>query len=159
MPTPVLDREIDRPARATRAKGVPRLPPHVERRHLALAAAGCVGLGLVALIDPNERAIGPPCPLRALTGLDCPLCGATRATRALVHGDIWTAMDHNALYVLSLPLMGLVVLLWLVRGHIPDWARRPSTTWSVAVTAGVFAVARNLPFEALSILGSSAGGQ
>lgn len=146
-------------SRSSSAAGFPLLPAHVERRHLALAAAGCAGLALVALVDPGERALGPPCPLRALTGLDCPLCGATRATGALVRGNLAMAFDHNALYVLGLPVVGLVVLLWLVRGRIPTWARSPWATWSVAVVAVVFAVARNLPVEALSILGSAAGGQ
>lgn len=157
MSTRAPGREIDTSARATTRSS--RLPAHIERRHLALAVAGCVGLGLVALVDPGERALGPPCPLRALTGLDCPLCGATRATGALIRGDLVTAIDHNVLYVLALPILGLVVLLWLVRGRIPAWAKSSAAHWSLAAVAGVFAVARNLPVEALSILGSAAGGQ
>ncbi|HVL65207.1 MAG TPA: DUF2752 domain-containing protein, partial [Actinomycetota bacterium] len=32
--------------------------------------------------------LGLPCPLKATTGIDCPLCGATRATFALLRGDV-----------------------------------------------------------------------
>ena len=99
------------------------------------------------------------CPLRALTGLDCPLCGATRATVALARGDLLAALDHNVLYVAALPVAVVLVLLWLVSGRRPGWTRSAAATWSVAAAAAAFTVARNLPFEALAVLGSSAGNQ
>ena len=99
------------------------------------------------------------CPLQATTGLDCPLCGATRATAALLRGDVVAALDHNALYVAALPVVGVLVLLWLVRRRLPDWARSGVATWSVIVVAAVFTVARNIPIEALAVLGSTSGGQ
>jgi hypothetical protein len=97
-----------------------------------------------------------PCPFRAFTGLDCPLCGATRATFALLHGDVVTALDHNALYVAALPLVGLLVALWLVRGTVPARVRSAPVLWAVVVLAAAFGVVRNLPFDAFSILGSGA---
>ena len=99
------------------------------------------------------------CPLRATTGLDCPLCGATRATAALVRGDVLAALDHNALYVLALPVVGVLVLLWLVGGRRPAWSRSAVATWSVVAVAVAFTIARNVPFDALAVLGSSAGNQ
>ena len=99
------------------------------------------------------------CPLRAATGLDCPLCGATRATFALLRGDVVAALDHNALYVLGLPVLGAVVLLWLVRGGLPAWTRSTRTTWSLVSVLVAFAVARNVPIGALAVLGSASGAQ
>jgi hypothetical protein len=99
------------------------------------------------------------CPLRATTGLDCPLCGATRATVALLRGDLLAALDHNALYVLALPVVGVLVLLWLVGRRRPAWSRTPLAVWSLVVVAGAFTVARNVPIDALAVLGSSAGSQ
>ncbi len=115
-----------------------------------------MALGALALIDPGGAGFGPPCPLRLLTGLDCPLCGATRATRALVHGDLFTALDHNALYVLALPFVGLLLVLWLVRGRLPAWSASTPARWSLAAVAIGFAIVRNLPFDAVSVLGSMA---
>lgn len=101
--------------------------------------------------------IGVWCPLRRFTGLDCPLCGATRATFALLRGDVATALDHNLLYVLALPIVVLLVLLWLVRRRWPAWVEKPVTLWSVAAVAVAFGIVRNLPFDAVSVLGSAAG--
>ncbi|MDQ2838690.1 MAG: DUF2752 domain-containing protein [Actinomycetota bacterium] len=109
----------------------------------ALAALGAAGLYLV---NPNTTHV-PLCPLHAMTGLWCPLCGATRATYALLHGDLATALHDNALYVLLLPL--LAVLWW-------RWARLPAGAvngrllprpvfWALLAVALVFGVLRNLP--------------
>jgi hypothetical protein len=129
------------------------LPAHVERRHVALAAVGCAALAVVSFVDPSERTLTPPCPLRALTGLDCPLCGATRATHALVHGRLVQALDFNALYVIVLPLVALAVGWWLVGGEVPAALRRSSTRWSILALALAFMVLRNLP--AFTVLASS----
>ena len=120
-----------------------------------MAAAGCVALGVVSLVDPSERTLTPPCPLRAVTGLDCPLCGATRATHALVHGQLATALDFNALYVVLLPVVLTMGLLWLVRGRLPGLVRRASTAWVLLSVGVAFAVVRNLPFEPFSVLSSA----
>ena len=82
-----------------------------------------------------------PCPLRAVTGLDCPFCGATRATFRLLRGDVVGALDLNALWVLALPVV--IVLLAL---------RRPLPLPVVAVVLVGFGVLRNVP--ALSIRGT-----
>ena len=119
------------------------------------AGAGCAALAVVGLVDPSRTTLTPPCPLQALTGLDCPLCGATRATHALVHGRLVEALDFNALYVAALPLVGFLVLLWLVRGRLPDRVRSGAFLWSAVAVAVVFAVLRNLPIEPSSVLGTT----
>ena len=136
-----------------------RWPAHVERRHVALAAVGCAALAVVSVVDPSERTLTPPCPLRAVTGLDCPLCGATRATHALVRGDVLTALDFNALYVALVPFVLVVGLVWLVRGRLPWITRRASAAWVLLSVGVAFAVVRNLPFEPFSVLGSGVARQ
>lgn len=55
---------------------------------------------------------GPGCPFRALTGVDCPFCGMTRATVALGRGDWGAAL---ALHPLApLVVAGVLVLLAIV---------------------------------------------
>ena len=57
-------------------------------------SAGCVLVAAVGLylVNPNTSHV-PLCPLHALTGFWCPLCGATRACYALLHGRLGTALD------------------------------------------------------------------
>ena len=126
---------------------------------MALAAVGCAALAVVSFVDPSERTLTPPCPLRALTGLDCPLCGATRATHALVHGHLATALDFNALYVVALPAMLVVGLLWLVRGRLPSVVRQARAAWVLLSVGVAFAVVRNLPMEPFAVLSSAVARQ
>jgi hypothetical protein len=119
-------------------------PVSAARRTPVLSAgAALVALGGLFLVNPNTTHV-PLCPLHALTGLSCPLCGATRATYALLHGQLGTALHDNALYVLSLPL--LVLVWWRWSRALPDRPLLPRWAfWTVVATGLCFGVLRNLP--------------
>ncbi len=71
----------------------------------------------VSPIDPV-----PPCPLRTVTGIPCPLCGSTRGVIAAVHGHLTEAIRLNPASILVLVLAVLVVAGWRVeRVRIPVW--------------------------------------
>ena len=55
---------------------------------------------------------GPGCPLKLLTGIDCPFCGMTRATLALGRGELAHALQLHPLA--PLVLAGLVAVLGMV---------------------------------------------
>ena len=107
--------------------------------------------GLIVLraltLPRNSPGLPDLCPLHRTTGLWCPLCGGTRATRELMHGDLLAAMGYNPFaLVLEVVVMVLVarwLLAWL-RGR-----RRPLVTGREGILLGValavFAVVRNLP--------------
>ena len=113
-----------------------------------MAAAGVAlgGLALVYSVNPNTTHI-PLCPLHAMTGLNCPLCGATRATYALLHGDLITALHDNALYLVSIPFLLLAWLRWLEQTRSGGTARPVSRRALIAVVvlSAVFMLVRNLP--------------
>ncbi len=117
----------------------------------AAAATGAAALAL-HLRDPHVEGSWGLCPLKVLTGLDCPGCGGLRAVHLLTDGDLVGAASSNLVLVVALPF---VVVLWLV------WVRRagtgrpvlpggPSTSWLVtgAVLLVLFTVVRNLPVGA-----------
>ncbi|MDP3971899.1 MAG: DUF2752 domain-containing protein [Candidatus Nanopelagicales bacterium] len=117
----------------------------------------------VATFDPNVGGHYPGCPLKILTGLDCPACGGLRATFALTRGDLGAALDQNIMAVFVLPVL---VVWWLVsikqrwsgrpRIVTPERAaRRRVLIWATVAIALVFTVVRNLPM--VPYLGSGVG--
>jgi hypothetical protein len=113
-----------------------------------LAVAGVVAL---RLRDPHEAGSWGLCPFRALTGLDCPGCGALRAVNDLTHLDLAAAASSNLLLVVAVPvavaLWGWVLAVRWRGGPLPGSRQSTSLRWGMAViVVGVgFAVARNLP--------------
>ena len=87
------------------------------------------------------------CPLHRTTGLWCPLCGGTRATRELIHGDLWAAMGYNPFALVLEAVVIVLVARWLLASA--RGLRRPLVTGGEGILFGValavFAVVRNLP--------------
>ncbi|QPL04500.1 MULTISPECIES: DUF2752 domain-containing protein [Actinomyces] len=87
------------------------------------------------------------CPVHRLTGFWCPLCGGTRATRALLHGDLLTAVGYNPVAPVVLALAAAVAVRWVLSRRAGR--ERPILTGREMVAlfclAGAFGVARNLP--------------
>jgi hypothetical protein len=109
-------------------------------------AGGAAAAGLLLARDPNASGSYGFCPLKAVTGLDCPLCGGLRGTRALLEGDVTTALDQNVLLPLFL-LVGGVLAVSSARGRSITGPRVSRWLWAaVVVAAVVFGVVRNLPW-------------
>ena len=87
------------------------------------------------------------CPLHRTTGLWCPLCGGTRATRELMHGDLGAAMGYNPFALVLEAVVIVLVARWLLASA--RGLRRPLVTGGEGILLGValavFAVVRNLP--------------
>ena len=93
----------------------------------------------------------PLCPVAGTLGMPCPGCGLTRATLALLRGDVSGAFRFHPLFWLLTPLfVGFVgvAVLELVRGPTPQprpalvrWDNRTlsiAATLLLAVTLGVW---------------------
>lgn len=69
---------------------------------------------------------GPGCPFRALTGVDCPFCGMTRATLALGGGDLSAALAlHPLAPLVLLGTLALLAIIALGRADVLVRGRRP----------------------------------
>ncbi|MEO5680437.1 MAG: DUF2752 domain-containing protein [Acidimicrobiales bacterium] len=136
-------------------------PTTARRMATRGGAAGLLALlaGLstwVLVRNPLENTVFPPCPFRAITGLWCPGCGATRASYLLLHGDVGSALHFNAVWVVLAPFALYQSVAFAGEAFGVRWLRRIPMTQPVlsALLAAVlgFAVVRNLPFEAFKVL-------
>jgi hypothetical protein len=112
--------------------------PRLTRARLRVAAtvicraAPWMALAVTALLlarrfDPVTQSPGwLSCPLRALTGLLCPLCGGLRATHALAHGEVAQAWSLNPWLFGAAPL---AIALVVVSRPRPDSPGRPGAGW------------------------------
>jgi hypothetical protein len=129
----------------------PRVEAHRRRGRVgapALVGAFAAGATLVvARVDPGRPGHYPLCPLYALTGTYCPLCGGLRSTHALAHLDLAAGVSYNPLWAVAAPLLVLAWLAWVAR----SWrgtAPRPvpaAAWWSLLAVVVIFGVLRNLP--------------
>jgi hypothetical protein len=124
-----------------------------------LAAMTLLGIYLLRTYDPNVAG-NPflPCIFHRMTGLYCPGCGMTRALHALVHFDLLRAIRMNAFFVLSAPI--LFLLVWRTYRPLPAAAEKflkPfANPWPWVFAVPLFAVVRNLswyPFYLLAPIG------
>jgi len=97
------------------------------------------------------------CVFQKTTGLHCPGCGMTRATYALMHGDVGAAFRFNpvglVLFPVALALTGLEAVAWARR---KPWPVRlvpgPRIAWALVFLVVGFWILRNLPWWPFTLL-------
>ncbi|GAA1201687.1 DUF2752 domain-containing protein [Prauserella alba] len=92
---------------------------------------GFAGGSLLIAVALGTGVLAVPCWFRALTGIDCPFCGGSRAIGGLLRGDLLAAVGHNAFAVAVLLPLAAVVLFALAR-----WETRRAQRWWPAGRAG-----------------------
>jgi hypothetical protein len=116
-----------------------------------------VGFGLAVSGLYATTGIGFPCPFRAVTGWQCPLCGGTRLGSSLLHGHVGQAFLYNPAVFIGLIVISILGVLWVVEALGGPKVRPPRriadrlvrvrpTVWIVIIVAAaaVYTVARNL---------------
>lgn len=87
---------------AQQRSDAPEISPTAEQPNGSAASAAVlrfasIGL-LAAIVLPRlPKAMMPPCPIRAFTGLPCPSCGLTHSFGALLSGSLEASLRLNPL--------------------------------------------------------------
>ena len=96
------------------------MPVHDDARPSSVArsglptGAGILAGGLALSVVYATTGVGVPCPFRAFTGWQCPLCGGTRMGGALLHGDLGAAVQANPVALVAIAVLALLTILWTV---------------------------------------------
>ncbi len=106
------------------------------------------GAAVLYTFDPATSSFYPPCVFHALTGLQCPGCGTTRALHHLLHGRFAEAFHYNAMLLLFGPLLFAGAVLeartMLHGAPAPHFVQRPWIAWAVIFLLLAWGVVRNL---------------
>ncbi len=123
----------------------------VSRRLTAAAIWALLAAGGAYLywFEPGKTGIFPICPFRALTGLNCPGCGTTRALHQLLHGHVVAAFELNPLTILLLPVLAYALVSFTksaITGRpMPDISIQPRYVWLSLIVMCGFWIFRNTP--------------
>lgn len=118
----------------------------LQQAPVRFAVLGGLAVAVDLAVDPVHTHV-PLCPLHALTGWWCPLCGSLRAVDQLGHGRIGAAIHDNIVLVALIPVLLVYWLDWVARSRRGEPRRtisRRLTITGVAVLVA-FGVLRNLP--------------
>lgn len=97
-------------------------PIRQHERDLRVVSGGMLAIAAAWPILPVHPEVA--CPLRALTGVPCPLCGMTRAIVAAAHGHAGESLAFNpgGVILLVLAVVAIVRPAWLARLQLPTWS-------------------------------------
>jgi hypothetical protein len=100
-----------------------------SRQTVAMGTAPLVAGALIPVSAVSDDAL--LCPFRALSGVPCPLCGATRAFVHAGHLDA-AFLDYGAVWVLAAVAL---VVAGLARRRVPVWTLVPAlvAAWAWAL--------------------------
>jgi hypothetical protein len=123
---------------------------------LLATSAAVASVPVLYRFNPLEVHFYPRCPLYVVTGIYCPGCGALRAGHALLHGHLLTALDYNALLVLSAPFLAWALAARAVQAltgrTLPVHRLSGRESRAIMWLFIGFMLLRNLPLYPLSVL-------
>lgn len=125
--------------RWARVKGTP----------LFVGLIGIMGSVFLLFNNPEKKQIFPPDRFWLATGYYGPTCGATRATHALLVGDVMRAIQFNALWVATIPIILYVYVWWVTKiftgKELPKIKITKKMIWIAIAIAVIFTIGRNFP--------------
>ncbi len=118
----------------------------IRKLLVAVAVVLMLGIGYALLLHFTGAAL--PCPIRRLTGYECPGCGVTRMCMSLLSGDIESAWHYNAAIMCAIP-MGIAVAADLAYRYVGSGTKRlhpwaNALVWIMIVGFLAFGILRNI---------------
>lgn len=96
------------------------MPVFELRESGELRAAGAMLLAAAVVLPMLPGHPGIACPLRALTGVPCPLCGLTTSVVDSAHGDVHGALSANPAGLAAV-VLAIVLLMARPTGVVVPW--------------------------------------
>ena len=99
-----------------------------------------------ALVDPLAAWM-PKCPVKMLTGYDCPGCGSQRAVHAMLGGDLAAAWRYNAALIVAIPVIAFLVFARVCYRRFPRLYRascHPAVPIAILIAIILWTIFRNL---------------
>jgi hypothetical protein len=78
---------------------------------VAVALVAAVAVIYYYLRFDPARSLSFRCPIKSLTGYDCPGCGAQRALHAVLNGDLHSAWSFNPFIFFAAPLAAVYIVV------------------------------------------------
>jgi hypothetical protein len=95
-------------------------PVRLDLKGLRVAALAMVVAGLAYRLGTLPDVV--LCPLRRVTGVPCPFCGATRSVGAAVQGDLGASLALNPVGLMIIVATVALLIAWRWRRiAIPAW--------------------------------------
>lgn len=112
-------------------------------RELGVAVAAAGAIYAVAGDPHRPHRFLPRCPVKLVTGLDCPACGGMRMAYDVAHGDARNALHDNPFLLICSPL--LAALVWRVAAMPNSEAMPPRLAYGIGISAIAWMALRNHP--------------
>jgi len=106
-----------------------------------------LGIGALYALFVHITGLAVPCPIRLVTGLECPGCGVSRMMMSIFRLDLRAAFHYNMAIFCLLPLMAATfaryVYVYIRYGRMKDKLADISVWFMIAVLL-LFGVMRNI---------------
>jgi len=94
----------------------------------------------------------PVCILYVETGVHCPGCGLTRASRAMLDFDFVSALHYNPLFTIISPVLvfwfTMELVYWVQKRDYDFFRPSPKIIWIIFTVVVVWFITRNIPHKA-----------
>ncbi len=124
----------------------------MNRKAIIATIAVVILAGMATLyffVDPSASILMPKCPIKFMTGFDCPSCGIQRMFHALLHGEFLKAVMINPFLIIAIPYAAAVAYTTFSKSRLSErlfpYVQHHHTIIAFMVIYFTWWILRNLP--------------